>query len=107
MCTFAQSKLEEMWVQMQEAKITVFELEKVFLHKQNMENLCCAVGIGVKEPQWSSETVHVIMQERITELTAVNEYRNKLKFLCTRLPSTTGTLHTVCTGASTFTCTCM
>ena len=38
MCNFAQSKPEVMWVQMQEAKTTVFELEKVFLHKQNMEN---------------------------------------------------------------------
>ena len=95
MCSFAQSKLEEMWGQMLEAKIGVSELENVAQHQQNMENLCFAVGIGIKEPRqkqrWSSEIVHPIMQQRITELTAVQSYRKKLKYLCSLLPHTAGT----------------
>lgn len=95
MCSFAQSKLEEMWVQMLESKILVLELEKVSKFKQNMENLCCAVGVGIKEPyrkqQWSQETIRVTIQQRITELTAVQVYIERLKYLCSRLPSTAGT----------------
>ena len=95
MCGFAQSKLEEMWGQMQEAKIVVSELNNVDQHQQNMENLCVAVGIGIKDPhqkqQWSLENVRTIMQQRIAELTAVQSYREKLKYLCSLLPQTAGT----------------
>ena len=99
MCRFAQSKLEEMWGQIVEAKIVVSDLENVAQHQQNMENLCFAVGSVIKEPRqkqlWSSEIVHTIMQQRITELTAVCSYRKKLKYLCSFLPRTEGTRHAV------------
>ena len=95
MCSFAQSKLEEMWGQMLEAKIVVSELDKVAQHRQHMEKLCFAVGVGIKEPrrkqQWSLETVRTVLQNRISEVTALHDYREKLKYLCSLLPSTAGT----------------
>ena len=96
-CTFAQSKLEEIWVQMLDAKIPVFELQKVYRHQQHMENLCCAVGVGIdvndtrRKQQWSTETVHNIIQQRVKEVSAVLDYRDKLNYLCTLVPTATGT----------------
>ena len=104
MCSFTKSKLEEMWGQMLEAKIVVSELENIAQHQQNV--LSAVVGIGIKEPRQkqSLETVCTIMQRRITELTAVQNYRKKLKYLCSRLPHTAGILHVhvhvyACSGA--------
>ena len=94
LCSFAMSKLEQMWELIREAKIRVFELEKVSKHVQHMENLCCAVAAGSADPRrkllWSLETVRPILQQRIQELSAVHTYRDRLKYLCTILPKTAG-----------------
>ena len=96
-CTFAQSKLEEIWVQMLDAKIPVFELQKVCRHQQHMENLCCTVGVGIDvkdtrgRQQWSAETVQNVIQQRVKELYAILDYKEKLKYLCTLVPNATGT----------------
>ena len=96
-CSFAQSKLEEIWEQMLDGKIAVFELQKVFRNQQHMENLCCAVGIGIdvkdtrRRQQWSTETVHNVIQQRVKEVSAIHDYREQLKYLCTLIPYSTGT----------------
>ena len=96
-CSFAQSKLEEIWGQMLDGKIAVFELQKVSSNQQHMENLCCAVGTGIdikdthRWQQWSTETVHNVIQQRVKEVSAIHDYRNKLKYLCTLIPDSTGT----------------
>ena len=98
-CRFALLILEEIWMQMLAAKISVFELQKVSSHQQHMENLCCAVGIGIdvkdtrRRQQWSTETVHNIIQRRVKEVSAIEDSRGKLKYLCTLVPNTTGTVH--------------
>ena len=106
-CSCTQSKLEEIWGQMLDGKIPVFDLQKVSRHQQHMENLCSAVfnGIDVKDTrrkqQWSTETVHNVIQQRVKELSAIHDYRDKLKYLCTVVPYTTGNVH------ATLTCTSM
>ena len=88
-----------MWLQMLDAKIAVFELQKVSRHQQHMENLCCAVGIGIDthgKQQWSTDTVRYVIQQRVKELSAIHDYREKLKYLCNLVPNTTGTFLHVC-----------
>ena len=88
-CSFALSKLEEIWGQMLDGKIAVFELQKVSKNELHMENLCCAVGIDIdikdsrRKEEWSMETVHNTIQQRVKELSAIHVYREKLKYLCT------------------------